>query len=1384
MKNFLQVNLNLNQLNAMARNIWKHVAMIFAVLVMSMANIGMAWGAVTYHSIVPNIDKTNYETYYLYSNGAAASSTNVVGTAFSSSKLTYTTACSSWVEGNPTGKDNSGSPGDFSAQGFYKTDAGDLKYNGTSMTFHVTNCVGVALLGKGNSNTKPLQISVKEKDSSSEVGSVASTTGNSVMVLTYGTTLNASKKYDITITSVSGGNSYAYQIRFEAPDGGVTKPTFSPATGSSLVKSSGTVTLTSAGNTVYYKWSQTDNQYASGAGATLAGAADGSGTSPVNATAPSTAGTWYLYAVAKNGGDYSDVVKATYTITNPTHTLTWNLDGGTATGGTAAGAVAEGATLTAPTVTKVGYDFAGWSPAVPATMPAADATYTATWTKVYASGTYNFYNNATLGTAPNQKTITTSYADYDAFRIDNIFFSAVNMAYESGSTATGYDYAGWKIKKNNATIKFFVENDSEVTISIGRDNTLNVSYTNTAGASQTPTITSGNSSTYSVKGGTMVTLTMSTSSTITIKQIAIAAIAGCTAPNHVDISGNYHFFPGETLALTATAYSTAGTSDPIAAGDITGYQWQKYIGSDWEDIVGETSATYTKANATTSDVGQYRCTISTGATCSTTSDQFNVKCLQLYVYWDNKSDKCNLAFTKTSSTTATANVLLENSSYTYYFKVTDGCGNWWGNDGTMTSSNCSGWSLNVNNHCGLTTSKAATYTFNLTYNAGLTSHSMSVVYPASDQAASYNLYFANDERNWAADKIYYRIGRDDHNSKFQMTKVYGTANLFHVTTSAYSNFDAWHIANNGGWSDYNSVYKTKNLGDWTITEATRFEGAPIPSGGWTIIPGSDHSTGATTGEGGSTDNANNNCEFYSFTTVPGMWTHNVSITPPSHGTLTVNYITTTNEPAAFSSGNCDLAHTANYCVTAEEGDGYTVASITINGTPVANRSWHVLTEDVVVAATFTLADYTITHSAASNGTYTIKVGDAAAVSTNTTANYNQTITLAATPSDGYELSSWTVTKASGGTIDVVNNQFTMPNDNVTITATFTLKTYTITYNAGTGDGITGSHANDTKTHGVNLTLPGVTFTRTGYTQTGWATLDGGSQAYALSASYTANAAANLYPVWTAKTTAITLDKNNSDPGSTSGSVTATYGSKDVTSLVHATRTGYTQNGYETTTGTLILKSDGTFDGTHDGYTSSKTWVNESAELTLYARWTANKFNVTHTLSNVTRSSGGEAGSNKATYGTAYSVVFAATSGYALPATVTVTVGGGDVTANCTWNQGTGTLTIPAAYVTGDIVITVTGVIAASVSATLLTDTYVRTGSSDVQLSVSVTGASSGWYYRIHNTKTNGYHTPDNTTYSTTTWTMTSGVDLGENPLVVELYNGSNVKMAESSTITV
>ena len=75
---------------------------------------------------------------------------------------------------------------------------------------------------------------------------------------------------------------------------------------------------------------------------------------------------------------------AQFTATPVSYTLTWNLDGGSITSEagayTAAGSVANGTSLTAPQVARTGYTFGGWSPSVDTTMPAADTTYTATWT--------------------------------------------------------------------------------------------------------------------------------------------------------------------------------------------------------------------------------------------------------------------------------------------------------------------------------------------------------------------------------------------------------------------------------------------------------------------------------------------------------------------------------------------------------------------------------------------------------------------------------------------------------------------------------------------------------------------------------------------------------------------------------------------------------------------------------------------------------------------------------------------------------------------------------------------------------------------------------------------------------------------------------------------
>jgi len=165
------------------------------------------------------------------------------------------------------------------------------------------------------------------------------------------------------------------------------------------------------------------------------------------------------------------------------------------------------------------------------------------------------------------------------------------------------------------------------------------------------------------------------------------------------------------------------------------------------------------------------------------------------------------------------------------------------------------------------------------------------------------------------------------------------------------------------------------------------------------------------------------------------------------------------------------------------------------------------------------------------------------------------VEITVTPATCYSLPSSTRLSFSGVSATYIsgptNNKFVYQfaqNANGTATVGVSLSTkttYTISYKKGANG--TGTETSDTKTCGTNLTLKGAIFTRTGYNQTGWATTDGGSQAYALNASYTANSGATLYPVWTAKTYTVTWKVNNTNYTTGSPSTTVSHGSR-VTAL--------------------------------------------------------------------------------------------------------------------------------------------------------------------------------------------------------------------------------------------
>ena len=165
---------------------------------------------------------------------------------------------------------------------------------------------------------------------------------------------------------------------------------------------------------------------------------------------------------------------------------------------------------------------------------------------------------------------------------------------------------------------------------------------------------------------------------------------------------------------------------------------------------------------------------------------------------------------------------------------------------------------------------------------------------------------------------------------------------------------------------------------------------------------------------------------------------------------------------------------------------------------------------ITVSANTTL--YAIWKAVTYTVSYNANGGSGAPASQTKTYNVALTLSSTAPTRTGYTFLGWSTSSSATTATYSAGGSYTT-NASATLYAVWQVITYTITYRPGTGG--SGSVTTATKTYNVALTLKGATFTRSGYAQTGWATSDGGAQAYALSASYTANAAATLYPVWTA-----------------------------------------------------------------------------------------------------------------------------------------------------------------------------------------------------------------------------------------------------------------------------
>ena len=305
------------------------------------------------------------------------------------------------------------------------------------------------------------------------------------------------------------------------------------------------------------------------------------------------------------------------------------------------------------------------------------------------------------------------------------------------------------------------------------------------------------------------------------------------------------------------------------------------------------------------------------------------------------------------------------------------------------------------------------------------------------------------------------------------------------------------------------------------------------------------------------------------TTLYAQWLQSQSITftlaspvAQNVGPITLNGTASSGLPVYYTvSGPCTVS----------------VAVLTVTGGGTCTVIAHQDGDAATSAATSVTQALTIT----ATDTITFNSEGGSAVSSVTGSN-GTTITLPAAPTySGYTFLGW-FAASSGGT--ALTSPYTLATS-TTLYAQWSANTNAVTFSTNLGS---GAMSNESFTSGLAQAITTNTFTRNGYTFSGWNTLaNGAGTAYSDAQSVIFNTPTTLYAQWSAVATdTITF---NSEGGSAVSSVTGSNGTT-ITLPAAPTYSGYTFLGW------FAASSGGT------ALTSPYTLATST---TLYAQWSAN-----------------------------------------------------------------------------------------------------------------------------------------------------------------------------------
>jgi gingipain R len=268
--------------------------------------------------------------------------------------------------------------------------------------------------------------------------------------------------------------------------------------------------------------------------------------------------------------------------------------------------------------------------------------------------------------------------------------------------------------------------------------------------------------------------------------------------------------------------------------------------------------------------------------------------------------------------------------------------------------------------------------------------------------------------------------------------LFGIFDNYGTDQSAVGTYQAWIL-----YGDPSMLIRTKTPQAMTVTHTGSISPGATSyavtvsngSGAVATITDADHNILGKATVSGSTATIN----------INGTLTPNTELTLCVYGFDKVTYLGTISVVGGTKYTITATANPSNGGTVSGAGQYYGNTSCTLTATPAVHydfSNWKKGSSVVSTDPTYTFtvtenASYTANFVALQPHSVTCNPVENGSISANpATAYKNETVTLSATPASGYFFSAWDVRDANNNSIAVNGNQFTMPDSDVTVSATF------------------------------------------------------------------------------------------------------------------------------------------------------------------------------------------------------------------------------------------------------------------------------------------------------------------------------------------------------------